>query len=651
MKILSFLSYLILCIPFLSAGQLCNGNLGDPIVNITFGTRHTPLPQAATSFSYVDHCPSDAGSYTIQNLIFGCGEAEGADPYHPVIGDHTRDLNGQYMLVNASWTLAGTPSVGLIHLDTATGLCANTTYQYSAWLANVMRSYTCNSNPQLPNITFTVSSLAGKILATANSGSLPVEDGVIFKQYGLSFVTQPDVDAVVLTLSIDAKRGCGNLFVVDDITFSACGPGVTATIDGKTEPANVCADYTNPFILNGAYTSGFNDPVVQWQSSSDSGLSWFDITGATNLSYVIPHRRIGDALYRMAVAERSNINSLHCRVVSNTIYTKIFPLPEHHAPQTLIGCISKDLQLPNSDPSALSNTWSGPNGYSSNDPKAIVHNVSMADTGIYQLQQNFYFGCTSVDTFNLKVFPSVTVSTQTLYSICEGNTINLSASGQGSFKWTPATALSNDTISNPMASPHDSIIYKVLLTNSFGCKDSAEITINVFKNPQVSAGPDKTIVTGDTVLLNGSVKGTAVTYLWNPTTFMDDPSVVTPKVYPQQNTEYTIRAVSNVGCGDVTSKASVKVFKDIFIPNAFTPNYDGINDQFKIFAADGYVFTRLLIYDRWGKLVFSAKDAGDEWNGTANNEPQPQGTYVYYLEFKKSSGKKIIRKGIVSLLR
>jgi gliding motility-associated-like protein len=280
-----------------------------------------------------------------------------------------------------------------------------------------------------------------------------------------------------------------------------------------------------------------------------------------------------------------------------------------------------------------------------------VPNIDYVDTGIYRLKQNFYFGCTSIDTFNLNVFPSVTVSTQTLYSICEGKSMQLSASGTGTFKWTPSTGLSNDAISNPIASPRDSTIYKVLLTNTFGCKDSAEVKMDIFRNPIASAGPDRTIVVGDTVLLNGSVTGTGIRTSWSPAIFINNPQFVTPKVFPPQNTQYTLTAISTVGCGTATSSTLVKVFKGLFIPSAFTPNGDGINDRFRIIAADGYKLNSFLIYNRLGQLVYSAKEASDGWDGNLNTSQQSADTYVYYLEIETSDRKKITRKGTITLVR
>jgi gliding motility-associated-like protein len=514
-----------------------------------------------------------------------------------------------------------------------------------------MRNYACGGQPQLPNITFTVSSLSGTVLATANSGALPINpDGRVWKQYGLTFTTPPAVDAVVLTLSIAAQRGCGNAFIVDDITFSMCGPAVDASVGGQTD-VRLCADYTNLVVLKGSFGSGFRDPVVQWQNSLDSGKTWVDLAGVTTLNYTMPHRNNGLVLYRMAVAERPNINSLHCRMVSGSVLTDVHPVLQHHPPQDISGCLNKDLHLPEADRLTIKNEWTGPNGYYSTDPKAVVSAIQYADTGVYRFKQLFNSGCTSLDTFNVKVYPSTTISTQTLYSICEGSAVQLNASGNGTFKWTPSTGISNDAIPNPVAYPRDSIFYQVLVTNAYGCKDSALVTINVLRNPVANAGPGKTIVIGDTVVLDGSVKGTGVTSYWSPSTFIDDYHSTTPKVYPDVNTQYTLTVSSTVGCGSSVSATTVKVYRDIFIPTAFTPNADGINDRFRIFAADGYKLNKFVVYNRWGQLVFKAKEISDSWDGNVNNSPQSTGSYVYYLEIETSQHKKIVKQGTITLVR
>ncbi|HRI22328.1 MAG TPA: gliding motility-associated C-terminal domain-containing protein, partial [Panacibacter sp.] len=553
---------------------------------------------------------------------------------------------GNYMLVNAE----STP--GTVYTDTAKNLCENTNYVFAAWISNAMQAITCNNNPVLANVTLTATTLDGTVLATTNTGNIPTAFDRIWKQYGVALRTPPGITSVIISITTDPKSGCGSGFVLDDITFRSCGPLVSVTLDGSTLPGDVCADYTNPFILQGVYSPGFNDPVVQWQKSLDTGKTWLDIPGETSLTYAIPRRLSGVINYRMVIAERESINSLNCRIASNSIHTEIHPLAAHKPPQSILGCLDKDLYLPLADPSALSVLWKGPNNYTSVQPAAIVPKVQYADTGLYTLKESFYFGCTSLDTFYLRIFPSTTIYTQPAYPICEGMSENLSvsSSGGGTYKWYPSTGLSSDTSASPIARPTDSTEYKVVVTNSYGCKDSAFLKINVYRNPVVNAGPDKVILGGDTAILNGSVKGTAVYFSWSPPFFLSDAHVVAPNAFPPESNLYTLSATSTVGCGSAIDNALVKVYNDIFIPTAFTPNGDGKNDRFQVLPLDNYKLIQFFIYNRWGQLLFKAADKYSAWDGSYKGIVQPNGTYIYRVELLSPQGKRIIKQGSVLLL-
>ena len=564
-----------------------------------------------------------------------------------MIGDHTGDHDGNYMLVNAE----STP--GTVYKDTARNLCENTSYVFSAWIANAMQDFTCGGNPVLANVTLTVTSLSGAVLGSANTGDIPVGFDKIWKQYGLSFTTPPNTTSVIVNVTTNPRFGCGSAFVIDDITLRSCGPSVTATLDGSIGPVNVCADYTDPFILQGNYSPGFSDPVMQWQSSSDTGKTWVDIAGETTNTYAVPRRSSGVISYRLVVAERANINSLNCRIASNAIYTEIHPVPQHQAPQNILGCLDKNLFLPQVDPSALQAQWSGPNGYSSTQFASVIPVVQYADTGLYTLKETFYYGCVSLDTFYLNIFPSTTIFTSPTYPICQGMTENLfaSSSGGGTYQWTPSQGLSGDNIPDPVATPTDSTVYKVVVTNSFGCKDSAYLTIDVYNKPVADAGPDRAINLGDSVMLNGSVKGTSVDFSWSPSAYTDDVHSKTPTVYPPEDGIYTLTVNSNVGCGSSVSSVTVKVYRDIFVPNAFSPNNDGKNDKFRVIAADNYKRFKLQIYNRWGQLVFETADINKSWDGRFHDVLQSPDVYVYYLEIQTASNKKITKKGTVTLIR
>jgi gliding motility-associated-like protein len=645
MKFRIILFILLLC-SFFSRAQLCNNNLGDPIINIDFGTKDNPVKPAFTSFEKVYGCPSK-GQYTINDFLFGCGGT-----WVQMTGDHTPppDLNGNYMLVDAE----STP--GTVLQDTARGLCGNMTYQFSAYITNVLQdNLSCGTSAVLPDLTFSIEDLAGNVLSTYSTGSIPITNEKKWVQYGFTYKSGPGINAVIIKISTNPKDGCGNAFALDDVVFQNCGPVVAVTIDGSSDDQKVCADYTNPFIMQGTYSAGFNNPAVQWQNSIDSGKTWKDIQGATTTTYTVPHRTSGVIAYRMVVAEKENINSPNCRIVSNAISTEVHPVPPHDPPQIITGCTGKDYPLPTTNPSALQVQWSGPNGYSYNtaDPAAVISDLSYADTGLYILHQIYYYGCTTTDSLYLHAFAGITITAQPSEPVCEGTSQQLSVttSVPGTFKWTPADGLSNAAIPNPIANPHDSTIYKVVVTNSGGCQDSAFLPIDVYKPPVITAGEDKIIIDGDTAVLDGSVKGTAINYYWSPPDHINDVNAMKPKVYPVQDITYTLSASSTLGCGSATDNVTVTIFKGLFIPNSFTPNGDGLNDRFRIKAFDNYKILKFVIYNRWGSMIYNSTNATDGWDGNYKSYPQPMGAYIYIIEMQNSNGEKFDKKGTVQLLR
>jgi gliding motility-associated-like protein len=115
---------------------------------------------------------------------------------------------------------------------------------------------------------------------------------------------------------------------------------------------------------------------------------------------------------------------------------------------------------------------------------------------------------------------------------------------------------------------------------------------------------------------------------------------------------YTVVAVTNdAQPRHITSNQLRVVYEATFyFPNAFTPDGDGINDLFKVIGQFSREYN-LVIYSRWGELVFATTDPAEGWDGTYNNKPAPQGTYVYSAVIVDAEGNKHQRRGTVQLLR
>lgn len=301
-----------------SYGQLCSGSLGDPVVKLDFGsgtaTHGAALGSSITSYTYSSADFPNDGSYTIES------RTNTANTWWTTT-DHTG--GGYMMVVNAS-----TSVTDYFYKNTVTGLCSNTTYEFAAWIMNLLRS----QDNSTPNITFTIEKSDGTILASYNTGDIPLASSAIWKQYGFFFQTPTGVDTVVIRMR-NNKVGAmpGNDIALDDITFRACGPTVTSELASDSSTSiQVCKGQATSYPLSGQIvTSGvYTTPAYQWQLSTDNGTTWTDIAGATTTTYTATPQTAGVYMYRLSTAESANISSAACRVGSNVITITINDAPD-----------------------------------------------------------------------------------------------------------------------------------------------------------------------------------------------------------------------------------------------------------------------------------------------------------------------------------
>jgi gliding motility-associated-like protein len=133
-----------------------------------------------------------------------------------------------------------------------------------------------------------------------------------------------------------------------------------------------------------------------------------------------------------------------------------------------------------------------------------------------------------------------------------------------------------------------------------------------------------------------------------PSNYIDDIYSLQPFVNPPADTKFILKAVSTYGCKTVSDTMFVKVYNDIFIPNAFTPNADGVNDTWNIPALGAYPNFELFIYNRYGQLIFHTKHTPVAWDGTYQGNPCTNGVYTYLI---KTVNDRDMIKGTVMIIR
>ncbi len=620
---------LLLLFATTSFSQLCNGSLGDPIVNIDFGSganQGQPLAAGVTNYSFYSSCPND-GLYTIANSSPDCF----SNSWHLLKEDHTpNDVNGYMMIVNASY------SPGDFFVQTVSGLCGGTTYEFASWILNIEKASACGANPIKPNVTFQIQTTAGTVLMTHNTGDIPSTNTAEWKQYGRYFTTPPNVTSVVIRMFNNAPGGCGNDLVLDDITFRPCGATVSALIDNGSAVANVCSGDPKVFTFSPT-VSGGNNLAYQWQVSTDNGSSWNDIAGATSLSYVRNPTAPGNYLYRIAVAEASNISSAKCRVVSNSITVVVHDIPNVKLTSNNPACAGDTLKLNAAAGGAYA--WTGPAGFNSTLQTPAVNAITTSNNGTYCLTFTSAAGCTNSDCITVAVIERPAANAGPDVSVCEGASIILQGSGTATtYSWAPSAGLSSATVLTPNASPADTSTY-VLTATSGSCRTSDTVRVFVWKKPTADAGKDQQVMQGSSIQLDGAINGTDVTYSWTPNYRMASASTLNPVVSPDTDTTYKLSVVSTHGCGTAVDDVFVRVYKKITVPNAFSPNGDGINDTWSIAMLNTYANADVVVFNRYGQTVFHSNGYAQEWNGTFHGRPLPVGTYYYAIDTKSVFGK------------
>jgi gliding motility-associated-like protein len=198
---------------------------------------------------------------------------------------------------------------------------------------------------------------------------------------------------------------------------------------------------------------------------------------------------------------------------------------------------------------------------------------------------------------------------------------------------------------------------KLLVSNGV-CTDSSVTTIILDDEVKAAFETNNIICPEDTASFKNTSTGKINSYLWNfgngiTSTQQNPPSQTYPK--PGVETYYTISlTVSGTnGCVDNTTQ-KIQELKSCYIgvPNAFTPNEDGLNDFFyplNAFKADDLDFR---VYNRWGQLVFKTNDWTKKWNGKIKDIPQPVGAYVWTMRYTHhDTGKKYSLRGTTMLIR
>jgi gliding motility-associated-like protein len=265
-------------------------------------------------------------------------------------------------------------------------------------------------------------------------------------------------------------------------------------------------------------------------------------------------------------------------------------------------------------------------------------------------------GCNSLpDSVFLTVKPRPVAQINGENRMCAGDTVVLTGNNSladGDYIWLPALQTSTQI----MVSPSQNQEYGLIIASDGCSSDTAFFQVTVDSVPTVSAPEKVTICKGEEAILTAETTTQGTNFNWNQGAYIG----ATYSSFPSQSQFFTVFAFTDF-CNSDTLQVEVEVLGncncELIIPNVFTPNGDNVNDVFQIQNPQDCDMTEfnLVIYNRWGNVVFKANTFDQPWTGKSLFGNSPDGTYFFVITYAYKPGNKdpksITEKGIITVAR
>ena len=263
--------------------------------------------------------------------------------------------------------------------------------------------------------------------------------------------------------------------------------------------------------------------------------------------------------------------------------------------------------------------------------------------------------------------------------VCAGEPFPVSASGGVYYQWVPGSLVTNPAAAQTTVVTETSQTFTAYVTDTDGCVASAEVDVLVWERPEVEAGPDQRQEWLEPTFLYGSVQGAPVDSLWwSPADPLSCSDCLIPEVLLQEDRTFTLHVIDTNGCRSA-DVVQVEFNYPLYVPSAFTPDGDGLNDGWRpegawLNGAGTYILGlpdatllpgyRLEVWDRWGTCIWASEDPRAYWTGGVGGPGMasgaggigdgqhhaPPGVYTWVVAFPTSRGQER-RTGRVTLVR
>lgn len=232
-------------------------------------------------------------------------------------------------------------------------------------------------------------------------------------------------------------------------------------------------------------------------------------------------------------------------------------------------------------------------------------------------------------------------------TICPNEPLTLNASGGVSYSWFPVSFIDDPQSSSVTVYPPSTREYSVAVFDEHGCFDVASVVVPVHQPPYVQTGPDVVVDYYDYVPVDAVSNGDL---FWeSDDLWLNCNDCPNPEAHATETGVVYVTATDENGC-TATDSMLIEVTGAIYVPNAFSPNGDGVNDIFKAVGTEIEEF-HMRVFDRWGELIFESFDIDDGWNGGVDRHYVENEVYVWKIRAKEHTGHAFDLEGHVTVIR
>ncbi|WP_212001227.1 gliding motility-associated C-terminal domain-containing protein [Chitinophaga sp. HK235] len=476
---------------------------------------------------------------------------------------------------------------------------------------------------------------------------------------GTSYTTGPLTTNTTFYVAASSNGGCSSARTSASVI-------VINSVDApQADPVTVCAGQTTTLSVKNRIPG----LIYNWYTVATGGTPVF--TGADFM--ITP---TGSTVYYLEAATNGG-----CVSASRTaVNVNVNPAPAVPvvANATLTTCLNQTvtLSVQNPDPTLTYNWYTSITGGTPVSTGASFTTPPITANTMYYVEAVNNTGCPSATraavSIQLITAPAAPTVTGNENGICPGHTATLTASSTTpgvNFNWytvpTGGTPVFTGAVFTTPVLNNTTTYYVEAFSNG-GCVGAGPRTAVTVTMLQPLPAPHVVI---------SDLTATSVTFRWDPVpgavryevtldggvTFNPPSSGPTGTTHtinnlqPNQGLNFGVRAIGASDCqtsglGTLACRTSNPQGNNIFIPNLFSPNGDGMNDVLFVYGT-AVAQLEFRVYNQWGQLVFSSKDLHQGWDGTMNGQNQPVGVYVYIVKATMQDGSVVTKKGNVTLMR